>query len=444
MKGRGWLLIALAFSAFLLIICLSAINVVRRTQDAYARVQRTERELEERARLLDDLRAGVSALSISVRDWLYAPAWSIAASSQQRELASTRAWINSNLDQLDKVEDPQERQSAVLLRQHLDRYWLIVQETFRWSEAQRIAMGRELQREKLTPVREAIRGATQDMERLDDRLREKRRGEMEGIFSKLKSDFWRILQMALALWIVIAGWTIWRFSMLERKARQLQEQAEQGRQDLRDLSQQLVSAQEEERRTISRELHDQIGQLLTAIQMTFSNIEEARSDARHHIEDGKALTERTVTAVRDLAMGLRPSILDDLGLAPALEWQAREFSKRSGIAVELRHDGFLEDLPETHRTCLYRVIQEALTNCARHSGAKGVRISLHGAREWISLTVEDDGRGFRRDQLKRLGLGLLGMEERVMELDGRISILSGEGKGTLIKVELPLVHEVKV
>jgi signal transduction histidine kinase len=319
-----------------------------------------------------------------------------------------------------------------------------VQETFRWSEAQRIAMGRELQREKLTPVREAIRGATQDMERLDDRLREKRRGEMEGIFSKLKSDFWRILQMALALWIVIAGWTIWRFSMLERKARQLQEQAEQGRQDLRDLSQQLVSAQEEERRTISRELHDQIGQLLTAIQMTFSNIEEARSDARHHIEDGKALTERTVTAVRDLAMGLRPSILDDLGLAPALEWQAREFSKRSGIAVELRHDGFLEDLPETHRTCLYRVIQEALTNCARHSGAKGVRISLHGAREWISLTVEDDGRGFRRDQLKRLGLGLLGMEERVMELDGRISILSGEGKGTLIKVELPLVHEVKV
>ncbi len=444
MKGRNWLLIALAFSAFLLIICLSAINVVRKTQDAYARVQRTERDLDERAQLLADLRAGINALSVSVRDWLYAPAWSVAASNQQRELTSTRAWINANLDQLDKAEDVQERQSAVLLRQHLDRYWQIVQETFRWSEAQRIAMGRELQREQLTPVRETIRDATQDMERLEDRLREQRRGEMEGIFSMLKADFRRILYVALALWIVIAGWTVWRFSRLERKTRRLQLQAEQGRQDLRDLSQQLVSAQEEERRTISRELHDQIGQLLTAIQMTFSNIEAARNDARHHIEDGKALTERTVTAVRDLAMGLRPSILDDLGLAPALEWQAREFSKRSGIAVELRHDGFLEDLPETHRTCLYRVIQEALTNCARHSGAKGVRISLHGAREWISLTVEDDGRGFQRDQLRRLGLGLLGMEERVMELDGRISIRSGEGKGTLIKVELPLVHEVQV
>jgi signal transduction histidine kinase len=441
MKGRNWLLIALAFSAFLLIICLSAINVVSKTQDAYARVQRTERDLDERARLLADLRAGINALSVSVRDWLYAPAWSMAASGPQRELTSTRAWINANLDLLDKAEDAQERQSALLLRQHLDRYWQIVQETFRWSEAQRIAMGRELQREQLTPVREAIRDSTRDLERLEDRLREKRRGEMEGIFSTLKADFRRILQIALALWIVIAGWTVWRFSRLERKARRLQAQAEQGRQDLRDLSQQLVSAQEEERRTISRELHDQIGQLLTAIQMTFSNIEAARADVSHHIEDGKALTERTVTAVRDLAMGLRPSILDDLGLAPALEWQAREFTKRSGIAVELRHDGFLDDLPETHRTCLYRVIQEALTNCARHSGAKGARISLHGARERISLTVEDDGRGFQRDQLKRLGLGLLGMEERVMDLDGQISILSGEGKGTLIKVELPLVQE---
>ena len=444
MKGRNWLLIALAFSAFLLIICLSAINVVSKTQDAYLRLQVAERGLEERAKLLADLRAGINALAVGVRDWLFAPAWSMFGSSAQRELTTIRASLSSRLDLLDRVDDAQQREGAILLRQHLDHYWLIVEPTFRWSEAQRIVMGRELLREQLTPVREAIRSSSRDMERLEDRLHETRRREMQGIFSSLITEFLRILYIAVTLWIVIAGWTVWRFSRLERKARGLKMQAEQGQQNLRDLSQQLVGAQEEERRSISRELHDQVGQLLTAIQITFSNIEAARGDVRHHIADGKALTERTVSEVRNLAMGLRPAILDDLGLAPALEWLARQFSKRSGIAVDLRHDGFLEELPEKHRTCLYRVIQEALTNCARHSGAKGVRISLHGARERISLTVEDDGCGFQRDQLHRLGLGLLGMEERVMELDGQFSILSGPGKGTLIQLELPLAHEVKV
>ena len=443
MKGRNWLLIAVAFSAFLLIICLSAINVVSKTQGAYARLQTMERTLDERARLLADLRAGISSLAVGVRDWLFAPAWSVFSSNAQRELTSIRTSLSSKLDLLDKTEDSRQRQSAVLLRQHLDHYWKIVEPTFRWSEAQRIGMGHELLREQLTPVREAIRSSARDMEQLEDRLREDRRREMEGVFSALTAEFKRIIYIALALWIVIGGLTVWRFSTLERKAHNLQIQAEQGRQNLRDLSQQLVGAQEEERRSISRELHDQIGQLLTAIQITFSNIEASRGDARHHIEDGKALTERTVSEVRNLAMGLRPSILDDLGLAPALEWQTREFSKRTGIAVDLRQDGFLEELPEKHRTSLYRIIQESLTNCARHSGAKSVRISLHGSRERISLTVEDDGCGFHRDGLKRIGMGLLGMEERVMELNGKFSILSDQGKGTLIRVELPLALEVR-
>ena len=171
MKGRNWPLIALAFSAFFLIICLSAINVVRKTQDAYGRVQKAERALEDRAKLLADLRAGISALSVSVRDWLFAPAWSVASNTAQRELTSIRASLNANLDLLDKADDDHQRQGAYMLRQHLDHYWVIVQATFRWSEAQRITMGRQLLREQLTPVREAIRSSARDMEALEDRLR---------------------------------------------------------------------------------------------------------------------------------------------------------------------------------------------------------------------------------------------------------------------------------
>jgi len=242
MRGRNWLLIALAFSAFLLIISLSAINVVRKTQGAYVRLQAAERVLEDRARLLADLRAGINALSVGVRDWLFAPAWSVISSGTQRELTSIRASLNGKLDQLDSTEDPHQRGNAVLLRQHLDHYWQIVEPTFRWSEAQRIVMGHELLREQLTPVREAIRSSAQDMERLEDRLRETRRGELEGIFSSLIDEFRRILYVAIALWVVIAGWTVWRVSRLERKTRGLQLLAEQGRQNLRDLSQQLVGA----------------------------------------------------------------------------------------------------------------------------------------------------------------------------------------------------------
>jgi signal transduction histidine kinase len=145
-------------------------------------------------------------------------------------------------------------------------------------------------------------------------------------------------------------------------------------------------------------------------------------------------------SVRALAMGLRPSMLDDLGLEPALRWQAQEFSRRSGVPVSLETDGELEDLPDSVRTCIYRVVQESLTNCARHAEAKDVRITVHGSRDRIYLTIQDDGKGFDIHNPGNRGMGLVGMEERIRKLGGTLIISSQNmniPKGTILEIELP-------
>jgi signal transduction histidine kinase len=142
-------------------------------------------------------------------------------------------------------------------------------------------------------------------------------------------------------------------------------------------------------------------------------------------------------AIRDLAMGLRPSMLDDLGLAPALEWQGRDFSRHTGVPAVITVEGTLDDLPETHRTCIYRVVQEALTNCAKHAKAQNVMVSVNGRPDSVEAVIQDDGVGFTPG-LRSPGLGLLGIEERVQELEGTLRIISRPGKGTTLRVQIPV------
>ena len=133
-----------------------------------------------------------------------------------------------------------------------------------------------------------------------------------------------------------------------------------------------------------------------------------------------------------MALFLRPSMLDDLGLVAALKWQAREVARRSGLNVKMVSDEIVEDLPDSHRTCLYRVVQEALNNCAKHAQATQVRVVVHQDQDGLSVTVQDDGIGFDPNQEK--GMGVLGMEERVERLGGRFSIDSKPGSGTVLSI----------
>ena len=205
----------------------------------------------------------------------------------------------------------------------------------------------------------------------------------------------------------------------------------------------MVHAQEQERRTISRELHDEVGQTLTGLGIELGNLEHLRSgppsEFASHIVDAKRLTEETLRTVRNIAMGLRPSMLDDSGIAPAVRWQAQELSRRTGTPVDLQIEGDFGGLGDEGRTCLYRVVQEALTNCARHAAAKTVRITMQGKNDAVSVSIQDDGVGFDTARA-HTGLGLIGIEERVKVLGGSLAVDSWPRRGTLVRVEIPFAN----
>jgi len=156
---------------------------------------------------------------------------------------------------------------------------------------------------------------------------------------------------------------------------------------------------------------------------------------RSQIELIKGLVENTIRVIRNMSLLLRPSMLDDLGLLPALRWQAREVSKRTSMDVSVATDLESDDMPDEYKTCIYRVVQEALHNSSRHSGATTVRIRVEQKPASLALTIHDDGKGFEVKQSK--GLGLLGMEERVTRLGGNFIAQSGPGAGTTLMLELP-------
>jgi len=230
---------------------------------------------------------------------------------------------------------------------------------------------------------------------------------------------------------------------LEAETRTRYQEIATARVELKQLSARLVEAQEDERRSISRELHDEVGQALTGIRVELANVSrQVRSKDVNRldikVDEIKAMVDDLVGVVRNMALLLRPSMLDDLGLVPALQWQAREVSKRMGVRVKVAAEGVSEDLPEDHKTCIYRVVQEALHNCVQHSHATMVRVTVQQEPSRILLAIQDDGKGF--DAQQERGMGLLGMQERVSHLGGTFSVESLPGNGAIVCIVLPLTE----
>jgi signal transduction histidine kinase len=184
-------------------------------------------------------------------------------------------------------------------------------------------------------------------------------------------------------------------------------------------------------------LHDEVGQSFSAVLMEAENLLdlEPAAEARVRLEAVRKLAEKGMSEIRNMALLLRPSMLDDFGLVPALDWQARETAKRTGMRVQVTSE-VEDELPEEHKTCIYRVVQEALNNCSRHAQASAVEVSVGRENGSIHLRIRDDGCGF--DPRRVRGLGLLGMEERVRHLGGTFEIDSRPGRGTLLNIALPL------
>jgi signal transduction histidine kinase len=331
------------------------------------------------------------------------------------------------------------------LRREVNQYWRAQERVFLAPDHQVSAVGAAYVRQQITPRRFAVLSVADQIDRLS-RANLKKEAERTTMSLEGSRRFLgTVFSLALLLAFVASGFAVIRVSRLERQSESERDRAETAEKELRRLSHELVRTQEEERKAISRELHDEVGQTLTALRLVLGRLERARhgseNDFRSHVEECKALAESSLRTVRDLAMGLRPSMLDDLGLGPALGWQAREFSRRTGVPANVEYPQDLASLPDEVRTCLYRVAQEALTNCARHSKAKSVRIAICQEPGGVSLTVEDDGMGFEPSDSRGQGLGLIGVEERVKELGGNVTVSSDLFLGTRLRAEIPLSGE---
>jgi signal transduction histidine kinase len=229
---------------------------------------------------------------------------------------------------------------------------------------------------------------------------------------------------------------------------ELLERSELLQEQLRQLSRQILSAQEEERKRISRELHDVIAQTLTGINIRLASLKkEAVLNTKHldrNIARTQRLVEKSVDIVHQFARELRPAVLDDLGLIPALHSFVKIFSQRTRLHVHLKAFVGIEELEIAKRTVLFRVAQEALTNVARHAHARRVEVNFQKIRSNARMEIKDDGKSFQVERtLNAKGnkrLGLLGMRERVEMVGGTFCVESAPGKGTTVQVEIPFAH----
>lgn len=222
---------------------------------------------------------------------------------------------------------------------------------------------------------------------------------------------------------------------------------EESNRKLQALSRRLVETQESERRHLARELHDEIGQSLTVAQLNMqaalAHVESPRQ--RRHLQDGLTAVERVLAQVHDISLNLRPSLLDDLGLAPALRWYTQRQAAVAGVETEFLAPDQAQRFPAQIETECFRIAQEALTNAMRHARAKKVQVELQVSESQLRLSIKDDGLGFdvqpRRERaLRGASMGLLSMEERATLAGGRLEIISAPGQGTAIRAWLPLVH----
>jgi signal transduction histidine kinase len=230
-----------------------------------------------------------------------------------------------------------------------------------------------------------------------------------------------------------------------RRISTLLEDVSSAQKALQGLSRRLLEIQESERRHLARELHDEIGQILTAIQINLETVErtaEAR-DLKPRLHESVALVEQALLQVRNLSLDLRPSLLDDLGLVSALLWYAERQGERTNTEIEVVTDPLPARLPAEIETACFRIVQEALTNIARHSHARKARVELCRRGDYLEVIVRDNGVGFDpKDAQARASagssMGLLGMRERAELAGGQLTIDSVPGKGSTVKLLIPL------
>lgn len=435
-------LLLIGFGGLLLLLAVTGLNALSVLGRIQARNERIRRDYFNRDRILEQLRSDVYLSGTHVRDLLLEQDPN-RADIPRKELQDAKVRIQANIKAYNEILRGEERFAFQQFTRQVNNYFDSLGPALEWNATQRRIYGYAFMKNSLLPRRLVIVHLADQISNVNQKQMEAGNRQIATLFSNFRRSLIILLVLTLVCGSFLAAGSIRRILRLERLSAGRFAEVEQARSALRDLSTRLIAVQESERRALSRELHDEVGQSLSALLLGIGNVAavispEADTEARDQLQDLRRLAERTVAVVRDMSLLLRPSMLDDLGLIPALQWQAREVSRTKNLPVQIQSDATPEDLPEEHKTCIYRIVQEALHNISRHAKARNVRIHLTQSADTLLLTIQDDGQGFIPAREK--GLGVLGMQERVKHLHGTFEINSKLGEGTFIRVELPLSH----
>lgn len=445
MRFRTWPVAAVGLTGLLVLVVISVMTASRRAQEIYTQLDALNTHHQEMQSKLRQLRSDNHLSGIFVRDYLLDTARERAPEYRQR-LSQFRETNRETLSELLALARARGEDDSRILRleANLEDYWQGLEPLFDWTIVEKINLSASFLRREVLPRRQAVLAIAQEIEEINNASLAAQRAEVTSRQASFRDELYTLVWRTVALGLLLAIPAVIRLRILERRSEVQKVRAQDAEQQLRALSQQLVAAQEEERRKLSRELHDHVGQMLTALRMELGRIDRVGKAANvalgTTVAECRQLVDNMVHTVRDLALGLRPSMLDDFGLQPALEWQARDFTRRARVPVDLTVSGPVDDLTDQHRTCVYRIVQEALTNCVRHAKASKIAVAVRATDAALEVSVSDDGVGL--DPSRRAsGFGLRGIEERVRELGGTITLSSPSGRGATLAVHLPLTSQ---
>ena len=422
---------------------VTGLQFTRRIADVQRDATAINRRYMNAQELLSTVRAQLLIGSVYTRDALLDPN-PAASDTYRQQLQNTYTAVDAALDRYVPVLDtPVERARIARLRDEVTTFRATMLEVLENRNARGGEDARLLLQRRIVPQREVVIRASEEVQALNREAFVQQQDTIAEVYRVMQRRVWQQLGLALIASLGIAALASLYAGRLESHLRRQRARDVQNTEDLQRLSAKLITVQEEERRTIARELHDEVGQVLTAIKVELAvaqtAVETSGGPARV-LEDARIITEGALQTVRDLSHLLHPAMLDDLGLPAALDWYLRGVSKRYDIRATLQHQGTDDRLAVETEVAAFRIVQEALTNVVKHARATSCHVALHRHGDTLDLTIEDDGIGIDLpcvDSKERRGLGLVGIRERVAQLRGSFRIERGAAGGTKIVIALP-------